>query len=56
MRRSEPSDTVDRLNFPKMEKVIRLAYGTALEIANAPVAPRFGPAAVKRALGRPAPQ
>jgi hypothetical protein len=40
----EPSDTVDRLNFPKMEKVIRLAYGTALEVANASVAPRFGPA------------
>jgi hypothetical protein len=40
----EPSDTVENLNFPKMEKVIKLAYGTALSIANAPVAPRFGPA------------
>jgi len=38
----EPSDTVEKLNFTKMEKVIRLAYGTALEIANAPSGPRFG--------------
>ncbi|SPE38153.1 Peptidase M28 (fragment) [Candidatus Sulfopaludibacter sp. SbA6] len=41
----EPSDTVESLNFPKMEKVIKLAYGTALAIANAPAGPRFGPAA-----------
>ncbi|HEY2013072.1 MAG TPA: M28 family peptidase [Bryobacteraceae bacterium] len=38
----EPSDTVEKLNFPKIEKVIRLAYGTALAIANAPAGPRFG--------------
>jgi Peptidase family M28/PA domain len=42
----EPSDTVEKLNFPKMEKVIRLAYEIVAEIANADVGPRFG-AAVK---------
>jgi len=30
----EPTDTIDRLNFPKMEKVIRLAYRTALAVAD----------------------
>lgn len=30
----EPSDTIDKLNFPKIEKVIRLAAGTALVLAN----------------------
>jgi Zn-dependent M28 family amino/carboxypeptidase len=38
----EPSDTVEKLNFPKMEKVVRLAYRVAAEVANAPRAPRFG--------------
>jgi hypothetical protein len=38
----EPSDTVEKLNFTKMEKVIRLAYAAALDIANAPTPPRFG--------------
>ena len=37
----EPSDTVDKLNFPKIEKVIDLAYRTLLAIANEPVPPRF---------------
>jgi Zn-dependent M28 family amino/carboxypeptidase len=39
----EPTDTVEKLNFPKMEYVIRLAYLVALEIANAPTGPRFSP-------------
>lgn len=39
----EPSDTVEKLNFPKMGKVIRLAYRVAAEIANAPATPRFLP-------------
>jgi hypothetical protein len=39
----EPSDTTDKLNFPKMEKVIQLAYTAALEIANSPTPPRFAP-------------
>jgi hypothetical protein len=30
----EPSDTVDKLNFPKMVKVVRLAYSTAASVAN----------------------
>ncbi len=37
----EPSDTMEKLNFAKMEKTIRLAYGVAAEIANAPAGPRF---------------
>ncbi len=38
----EPSDTIEKLNFPKMEKVIQLAFNAALDIANAPAPPRFG--------------
>jgi hypothetical protein len=38
----EPSDTVDKLNFPKMEKVIRLAYQVTEQVANDPRVPRFG--------------
>jgi Zn-dependent M28 family amino/carboxypeptidase len=37
----EPSDTVEKLNFTKMEKVIQLAYAAALDIANSPTPPRF---------------
>ena len=37
----EPSDTVEKLNFPKMEKVIQLAYAAALDIANSSAPPRF---------------
>ncbi len=37
----EPSDTVDKLNFPKIEKVIRLAQLSAAELANATNTPRF---------------
>ena len=32
----EPSDTVEKLNFPKMAKVVRLAYSTAASVANQP--------------------
>ena len=39
----EPSDTVDRLNFPKLEKVIRLTYLTARSLADAEKPPRFRP-------------
>ncbi len=39
----EPSDTVEKLNFPKMERVIRLTYRAATDIANADVPPRFEP-------------
>jgi Zn-dependent M28 family amino/carboxypeptidase len=38
----EPSDTVEALNFPKMEKVVRLAYQVATEVANAAGGPGFG--------------
>ena len=39
----EPSDTVDKLNFPKIKKVIELAYLTSLAVANTPAPPRFVP-------------
>jgi hypothetical protein len=39
----EPSDTVDRLDFPKYEKVIRLTYLTARSLADADKPPRFRP-------------
>ena len=37
----EPSDTVEALNFPKMAKVIRLAYQVATEVADAATGPNF---------------
>ena len=40
----EPSDTVEKLNFAKLEKVTLLAYRTARAAADAPVPPRFAPA------------
>lgn len=39
----EPVDTVDRLNFQKIEKVIALAHDAAAAIADSPTPPRFGP-------------
>jgi hypothetical protein len=38
----EPSDTTEALNFPKMEKVIRLTYQVAAEVGNAAAGPGFG--------------
>ncbi len=38
----EPSDTIEKLNFPKLQQVIRLAYDTAAALADAPRPPRFG--------------
>jgi hypothetical protein len=38
----EPSDTIEKLNFDKIEKVTRLAYLVALDLANTPKPPRFG--------------
>ncbi len=40
----EPSDTVEKLDFPKIEKVVTLAYQAALALANTPDPPRFEPA------------
>ena len=37
----EPSDTIDQLDFPKLEKVVRLAYWSARSLADAPLTPRF---------------
>lgn len=37
----EPSDTIDQLNFPKLEKVVRLAHDSARLLADAPSTPRF---------------
>ncbi len=38
----EPSDTVEKLNFPKMEKVIRLTYAVAAKVADGSNPPKFG--------------
>jgi hypothetical protein len=35
------TDTVDRINFPKMVKILKLAYWSALEFANTATPPRF---------------
>jgi Zn-dependent M28 family amino/carboxypeptidase len=37
----EPSDTVEKLDFPKIQKVIRLTYATAMALANGAAMPRF---------------
>jgi hypothetical protein len=37
----EPSDTVGKLNFPKLEKVVRLTYQAARSIADSDKTPRF---------------
>jgi len=39
----EPSDTIDRLDFPKLEKVVRLAYGSAGLLGDTARAPAFNP-------------
>lgn len=44
----EPSDTVEKLNFPKMEKVIRLTYAVAAKVADAANPPKFGVSPVQR--------
>jgi len=38
----EPADTVDRLDFEKMARVVRLTVGTVRALAAARAAPRFG--------------
>ena len=35
------NDTWDRINYPKMEKITRLVYLTARELAEAAARPRF---------------
>lgn len=40
----EPVDTVDRLDFPKLEKVVQLAYWTVTSIASGERTPHFSPA------------
>ncbi len=39
----EPVDTVDKLNFAKLEKVLRLTYWTARSIGDSAAPPRFKP-------------
>jgi Zn-dependent M28 family amino/carboxypeptidase len=36
-----PSDTADKINYPKMEKIVRLVYAAVLAIGNAEEKPRF---------------
>ena len=35
------NDTWDRINYEKMERIVRLIYGTAATVANAPGRPAF---------------
>lgn len=37
----QPTDTVDRINFAKMEKIVRLAYLTGWSFADGATTPRF---------------
>jgi hypothetical protein len=37
----EPSDTIEKLNFPKMEKITQLAMRTAVALANSTAVPGF---------------
>ena len=37
----EPVDTVDKLDFTKLEKVLRLAFQTVMELANSKASPGF---------------
>ena len=37
----QPSDTVEKINFVKMEKIVRLAYLSAWTFADEPTVPRF---------------
>ncbi len=37
----QPSDTVEKINFVKMEKIVRLAYLSAWAFADEPTAPHF---------------
>jgi hypothetical protein len=39
----EPSDTMDRLDYPKLEKVVRLTYESARLLSGASSTPRFTP-------------
>jgi Zn-dependent M28 family amino/carboxypeptidase len=43
----QTTDTVDRINFPKMEKIIRLAYLAGFDIADSASTPRFVPAGAR---------
>ena len=35
------NDTWDRINYPKMEKIVRLVYLSTRSLANSPSRPRF---------------
>jgi Peptidase family M28/PA domain len=41
----QTSDTVEKINFDKMEKIVRLAFLTGFQFADDPNAPRFRPIA-----------
>jgi Zn-dependent M28 family amino/carboxypeptidase len=40
-----PQDTPEKINYPKLEKVARLVYLTAFQVADAPERPHFVKAA-----------
>jgi len=47
------NDTWDRINYPKIEKIARLVYLSAWNLANAPSRPRFVRENVQSAPSQP---
>jgi len=37
------NDTWDRINYPKMEKIVRLLFLTSVQVANTGQRPKFTP-------------
>jgi Zn-dependent M28 family amino/carboxypeptidase len=50
----QPSDTVEKINFEKMQKILQLAYLTGWSFADAPTPPRYVRAPVSTTLSRQA--
>ena len=38
------TDTAEKINYPKMEKIVRLAYATCFDFGDAVAGPKFFPA------------
>jgi len=47
----QPSDTVEKINFEKMQKILQLAYLTGWIFADSPTPPRYLPAPMARRAG-----
>jgi hypothetical protein len=50
----QPSDTVEKINFEKMQKILQLAYLTGWIFGDAPSQPRYVRAPVPTTLSRQA--